>query len=108
MTNFADLERYARYTMDEQGNPVVMFPEEIWKSYAADQTQLEPHIERELTEEEAKNTPAGRLLALMETWEDDPNEDYEGWYEEFTQFLADNPIRFRTPEELGITGDDGQ
>lgn len=82
MTDLMTIKQSAKVTVDEQGNPIVQIPLEVWEEFWHEQDQ--PQIS-------AQNQ---RLLALLEEWQNEPDNQSEEWWDEFQQFLRENRVNF--------------
>jgi hypothetical protein len=96
MVDLEMLRRAAREVVDDQGNPVVQIPGELWRAFLVDHGQL---AESDAVGEAQPNTPAARILAVMASW-DEAEDESEAWWDEFDQFLRDNRLNFPYDESL--------
>ncbi|MCQ3932244.1 MAG: hypothetical protein DPW16_17480 [Chloroflexi bacterium] len=93
MTDLMTIKQSAKVTVDEQGNPIVQIPLEVWEEFW--------HEQNPKSEISAQNQ---RLLALLEQWQNEPDDQSEEWWDEFQQFLRENRVNFPYTD-LGL-GDD--
>ncbi len=93
MTDLMTVKQSAIVTTDEQGNPIVQIPLDVWEEFWHEQgtpSTISPQNQR--------------ILALLEQWQNEPDDQSEEWWNEFQQFLRDNRVNFRYTD-LGL-GDD--
>lgn len=91
MVDIYTLQRAAHETTDENGNPVVQIPVEIWQQYFTDHTDQ--------AAESKDNNPAADILALLNSWDKSDDESDE-WWDEFDQFLRENRMNFPYDDSL--------
>ncbi|MCC6805605.1 MAG: hypothetical protein IT319_22175 [Anaerolineae bacterium] len=82
MTDLTTLKQAARIVYDESGNPVVQIPLSVWQEWLA---QPEP-----------ENFQIHKINALVRAWSEEPDDLPEGWWDNFRQFLKENPPNFET------------
>ena len=80
-----ELKRAVRMTTDEQGEPAILIPLNIWKGYLE---EIEP--QKQLSQKQ-------RILALFKEWDEHPEDNgSEEWWTKYDEFMKNN--RFRIPE----------
>jgi len=81
MTDLDTLQRSARIVEDEQGEPVVQIPLQIWQQY--------------LAETPSTQSQKAQVMALLHKWEHEPEDDMPNeWWEDFSDFLASQRVKF--------------
>jgi len=78
MTDLARLRQAAKIVRDDSGNEYVLIPADVY---------------RQVMDESEPKSQLERINAALESWETEPG-DAE-WWDEFRQFLKDNPITHR-------------
>jgi hypothetical protein len=82
MVNLIDIKQVARVVKDENGQPVVQVPLDVWEAFVG-------------KEEEKKPSQLQQILNLVQKWENEPEDDMpDEWWDEFQQFLQDNRVNF--------------
>ena len=88
MVDLTHLQQAARKTTDENGNPVVQIPLEVWEEF--------------LTETRPQPSQKEQIEALLKKWENESEDDMpEEWWDEYFQFLKENPVTFEE-RDLGF------
>ena len=86
MADITSLKQAARIVYDESGHPVVQIPLPLWQEWI---TQLEP-----------ENSQIHQIKSLLAQWAQEPDDTSESWWEEFRQFLRENPLNFEGGADL--------
>ncbi len=76
MVNSDDIKQAAQLGTDEDGHAIVKIPLELWEQWVAEDRQ----------------TKNERLLALLKSWENDPDEMPAAWWDDFDAFLKSNRL----------------
>jgi hypothetical protein len=92
MTTLHDLEQTAHEIVDENGEAMVVIPKAIWQAYLTELRQPLPLSHKE------------QMEMLWATWANEPQADDNFW-QEFDQFLKENPVRLGNPDTF--TADEG-
>ena len=87
MADLEAIKQAARIVYDEQGTPVVQLPLEQWDELWA---ELEPEQPSQIE----------RIQALIKQWQSEPDDTPPEWWDEFRQFLRENPVTFGDPDTL--------
>lgn len=88
MVDLTAIKQAARVVKDENGNPVVQIPLEVWEEVVGSIKQDLPQYER--------------IKALLKKWEEEPEDDMPNeWWDEYFQFLKENPVNFEE-RDLGF------
>ena len=82
MTDFTVIKRAARIVYDETGKPVVQIPLSLWQEWL---TQLEP-----------ENSQIHQIKSLLEQWAQEADPTPAKWWDEFREFLKENPVNFES------------
>ncbi len=93
MVDMDKLIQAARIVKDENGEPVVQVPLNLWQDVVGPvKTESIPD----------KPSQVQQILSLLKEWENDPEHDMpDEWWDEFEQFLQENRMNF--PErDLGF------
>lgn len=86
MVDMNALIQAARIVKDENGEPVVQVPLDLW------QTVIGP-VKPEPTPD--KPSQVQQILSLLKEWERNPEHHMpDGWWDEFDQFLRENRLNF--------------
>jgi glutamine synthetase adenylyltransferase len=96
MVSLTDMKQAARVVKDENGQPVVQVPLDVWEAVVG-------KVEEKQTVPKVEMSQAEAILATLKGWENDPEYQAisEEWWDDFQQFLKDNRVNF--PErDLGL------
>ena len=80
MADITSIKSAARIVYDESGKPVVQIPLSLWQEWLA-------HLEPE-------NSQIHKIKALLEEWAGEPDDTPAEWWDEFREFLKENPVDF--------------
>jgi hypothetical protein len=75
--NARDIQQYIKQTTDNEGNPVIQIPLEVWQRFINEKpiSQIE------------------QISALLDEWEQEPAETMpDNWWDEFTAFIRTNRL----------------
>lgn len=86
MTDISSLKEAARIVYDEAGQPVVQIPLALWREWLAD---FEP-----------ENPQIHQINALLRAWAEEPDDTPVGWWDDFRQFLKENPLDIEPPHDF--------
>jgi hypothetical protein len=88
MVDLTRMKQAARYTTDENGQPVVQIPLAVWEETAGE-NQFLP-------------SQKAQIEALFAAWAQEPHDDKSPeWWADFDRFMAENRVNF--PErDLGL------
>lgn len=87
MTDITDLKHAARVKINEAGEQVVELPLELWEAYTGEPV-AKPAFQPERES----------LTELFEAWENEPDDTPPGWWDEFDEFLKQNPVSLPVPD----------
>lgn len=77
------IQAAAKQTTDENGNPVIQIPRQLWDAFLAEQ----------------ETGQVSQITALLSSWGDEPQDDMPAsWWDEFMEFLADNRFKLGDSE----------
>ena len=76
MIDLQELQQSAHIETDQNGQPVVQIPLEVWEAWLA---------------QDARSHNA-RLLALLDEWEAEPDDTPAEWWNDFQAFLKANRL----------------
>lgn len=74
MVDLISLTQAAKITKDEQGNPIVQIPLEVWEEWLSQNL----------------STQNARMVALLDEWDANPDDTPAEWWDEFREFLKEN------------------
>ncbi len=88
MVSFTDVQQAARVVKDENGQPVVQVPLDVWEAFAGK------------VEEKSTLSQGEQIRALLKSWENEPDDKSPEWWQEFDTFLKENPVKLGDPESF--------
>jgi hypothetical protein len=88
MVSLTDMKQAARVVKDENGQPVVQVPLDVWEAVVGKVEEKQPLSQGE------------QIQALLKSWENEPDDKSPEWWQEFDEFLKENPIRLGDPESF--------
>jgi hypothetical protein len=80
MSDITTLTNAARIVHDEAGEPVVQIPLASWQAWLAQYQPDSSQIER--------------IMLLLQSWTDEPDDPSPQWWNEFREFLEANRLDF--------------
>jgi hypothetical protein len=80
MVNIPEIIQSSQEITDKQGNRFVVVPKEMWDSILE---ALEPPEDQ-----------AARIEAVLDSWDQEPDDTPPGWWDEFREFLRENRLNF--------------
>jgi hypothetical protein len=89
MVSLTDMKQAARVVNDENGNPVVQVPLDVWEAVVGKVEEKQP----ELSQGES-------IKALLKSWENEPDDKSPEWWGEFDEFLKENPVQLGDPDSF--------
>ncbi len=91
MVKLTDMKPFARIVKDENGQPVVQVPLDIWEAVVGKIT-------------EQRLAQRRQMLDLLKQWKNDPENDMsEEWWDDFLQFLKENRVKLGDPDSFHIS-----
>lgn len=90
MTDITTLQNAARISTDENGEPVIQIPLSLWDEFKATFEEPEPQ----------QTSQAERIRAVINSWEDEPDDTSPEWWDEFHNFLRENRFKLRVYDPL--------
>jgi hypothetical protein len=95
MTDITTLQKAARVSMDENGEPVIQIPLALWDEFKA--SFEEP--------ESQQPSQSDRIRAALQEIKHQAEEDPPNWGEDFRTFLKENRLDL-TRKDLDVGGDE--
>jgi hypothetical protein len=89
-----ELKRAAKEATDENGQPIVQIPLDVWQRFLEDEPDVkDTRSPQEILADETLPQHI-RINAALEILEDIPDDKSEEWWDEFEQFLRENRMSF--------------
>jgi hypothetical protein len=95
MTDITTLQKAARVSTDENGEPVILIPLALWDAFKAGFQEPESQ----------QPSQAERIRAALQDVKHQAKEDSPNWGEEFRSFLKENRFDL-TRKSLDLDGDE--
>jgi hypothetical protein len=98
MVDLNQIRKSVEVVRNTQGQSVVQIPLDMWESLLA---EIEVQNDNNAPTNKTRNEG---LLQLIQDWRSSPDDTPQTWWDEFDEFLRENPLRF-TERDLKL-GDD--
>ena len=77
------IQKAAKQTTDEQGNPVIQIPLDLWDAFLAEQ----------------EGGQIAQINALLDSWQNEPENDMpDSWWDDFMRFVSENRFKLGDSE----------